>query len=244
MKHIAIYVTILFCTAAGCKKGDLTNAYNFKATVVSQLTNEHIAGTQIHVEVDSKQYGITPYDVVLDSFTLVSDNNGNVFCNIKYNDDPYIGVKFFKADDAYTTGLLPQKTEFSVKDLKTAAPLILYVRKYTGLKITVKSTNSFNDNDAIGVSINQDNTNYFNNIIDSIQNFGTINQPLSYPATNDGNNPYWVGQNVNSIIYGKIQEGTTYQITWDVRKNGINTDYKSPVLNTSGNTLNSYNIVY
>ncbi len=64
------------------------------------------------------------------------------------------------------------------------------------------------------------------------------------PAYEDGNNPYWVGDNVNSSIHGHLQEGTTYVIIWSVRKNDIVVEYRSEPKNTISDELNTFEIEY
>ncbi len=240
-----VLITLALLSAISCTKDNSTHSFNINAKIVSELTKQSIADAKVHVEVASeKASGSYVYDVLIDSFTIRSDANGNLSCNIKHNNDPNIFVKFEKIDDAYSTGFIPQKTAFTLSELKNSAQLNFYVRKYASLVINVKNNHPFDDKDAIGVDIIQDGTNYINSGIESIQNVGINNQPWDYPATDDGRNPYWTGKNVNSTIYGKVQEGTTYQITWNVRKNGINTDYKSERFTTSLNSLNSYDIFY
>ncbi len=245
MKYLSLlFATVIFLNLS-CTKTSSLNSFNIDAKVVSQLTNQPISNARLYVKVVSKQgSGLFSYETLIDSFSVTSDNSGKIPCSIKYNNDPNIVVKFYKEDDSYSTGLFPQKTEYSISDLKNTTLLTFYVRKYANLKINLKSINSIDSNDAVGLYIFQDSTNYQNNIIDSIRNFGVNNQPFAYPAADNGTNPYWVGKTVNSNIYGKIQEGTIYQITWNVRRNRVNTDYKSSRIQTSINRLNSYDINY
>ncbi len=245
MKYFSLLFASVIFLNLSCTKTSSLNSFNVDAKVVSQLTNQPISNARLYVKVVSKQgSGLLSYETLIDSFSVISDNNGKISCNIKYNNEPNIVVKFYKQDDSYSTGLFPQKTEYSISDLKNATTLTFYVRNYAYLKINLKSVNPIDSNDAVSLYIFQDSTNYQNNIIDSVINFGVKNQPLSYPAADNGTNPYWVGKIVNSIIYGKIQEGTIYQITWNVRRNGVNTDNKSPRIQTSMNSMNVYDINY
>jgi hypothetical protein len=246
MKHFFLVFAIVILLNTGCTKTNSLNSFNLQAKVVSQLTNQAIPGAKIYIRVASKESisGIFVHVTLLDSFTVVSDNSGNISCRIKYNNDPNISVEFNKVDDTYSTGFFFQRTEYLISELKNLTLLTFYVRKYANLKINVKNINPLNDNDAIDLYISQDSTHYYNNIIDSIHNFRVMNQPLVYPAANDGRNPYWIGKDVNSTIYGKIQEGTTYQITWEVSRNGVHTINKSLRLKTSINSLNLYDILY
>ena len=247
MKYcFSILVAAMLLFIASCTKSDLPNKSAINVTIISELTHEAIPNANVHVTVLS-QKGVNGgyiYNEVLDSFTITSDANGKIPCPVKYNDDPDISVKFEKTDDSYSTGFLSQKTDFTISELKQSSRLTFYVRRYTPLVINVKSIAPVDDNDAVSVDVSQGGTDYITGFVESIQNFGVINQPFSFPATDNGTNPYWIGKNINSTIYGKLQEGTTYQISWDVRKNGVNTDYKSITFTTSVNSVNSYNIAY
>ncbi len=246
MKNSFLILAAALLSMTSCVKSGLPNSAAIHATIVSEVTGEPIAGAKVYVTVSS-QKGVSGgyiYDEVLDSFTTTSDANGRISCPVKYNDDPYIDVKFEKADDSYSTGFLPQKTDFSIAELKQPSELMFYVRRYAALIINVKSIAPFDDNDAIGVDVFQQGSNYSSGFVESIQNFGIANQPPGYPAADNGTNPYWIGKNVNATIYGKLQEGTTYAISWNIRKNGINTEYKSATFTTTLNGVNSYDIQY
>jgi hypothetical protein len=246
MKYcFSMLITVSLLNAVSCTKDHPTHSFAVNVKIASELTQQNIANANVHVKVASEKVsGSYVYDVLTDSFMIRSGANGNFSCNIKYNDDPNIFITFEKTDDAYSTGFIPQKTAFALSELNNTSQLTFYVRRYASLIINVKNLHPFDANDAIGVDIVQNGTNYTNNGIESIQNFGVSNQPLIYPAADDGTNTYWTGKNVNSTIYAKVQEGTTYQLTWNVRKNGINTAYKSDKFTTSLNGLNSYDIFY
>ena len=244
-KNLLIIAIIVFVIATSCTKNDSLGNFNFNAKIASEITGDNISNAKVYIKVASEKVsGSYTYDALIDSFTIRSDANGNIFCNIKYNDDPNIFVKFEKTDDSYSTGFTSYKTEFALSELKNLAPVTFYVRKYESLIIHLRNIHPFDNSDAIGVDIYQEGTNYISSGVESIKNVGVSNQPWAYPAADDGKNPYWIGTNVNSIIYGKVQEGTTYQINWDVRKNQINTDHKSQKFITTLDSLNSYNILY
>ncbi len=151
---------------------------------------------------------------------------------------------FDKEDDEYSTHLLTSKKNFYLSELEGDDPLIFKVREYKELEIKVKSIAPYDENDAIGVYIYEKNTSYIRGVIYKIKNFEDINEPRGPPAFEDRNNPYWVGDNVNSIIYGRLQEGTAYVIIWSVRKNDIIVEHRSEPKNTISDELNTFDIEY
>jgi hypothetical protein len=244
MKYITM-VLISMLLFFSCKKwSSLPNDYNTSAKIISEVSGKPIAGATMIVEVLSAQPGIGGYyDEVLDSFSVKSDNNGDLNFNIRYNDDLYIHVRFFCIDTS-TTGLVNSKTDFSLEDFKQLAPFTFLVRELEPLNITVKTINHYNNDDAIDVDVVDGNIGYPIGRITSIQNFADKNQGVETGNWIDYNNPYWIGNNVNSIIHEKLEEGTTYKINWGIKKDGAYTDYYSNTFKTQSDTLNAYTILY
>jgi len=230
----------------GCKKNDLPNSYHLKLKVLSEVTQAPIINAKVVISTYSYDYvnSIYTYKKLLNTATYNSDSNGEIDGAILYNNDPNIVVQLNKIGDSISTGLCSFRDEYTLDSLRKISVLNLYVRKYASLKITLKSVNPINDSDAVSVQIFQNNAPCVGVNIDSIVNMGVKNQSIGYPYADSGNYPYWIGQNVNSIIYGKLQEGTNYIIYWDVRKNGVNTTFKSATFNTIVTGLNRYDIAY
>lgn len=238
-----VFIVMVF---VGCKKNDLPNSYHLKLKVLSEVTQAPIINAKVVISTYSYDYvnSIYTYKKLLNTSTYYSDNNGEIGCTILYNNDPNIVVQLHKVGDSISTGLCSLSDEYTLDSLRKIPVLNLYVRKYASLKITLKSINPINDSDAVSIQIFQNNAPCVSVNIDSIVNMGVKNQPIGYPYADNGNYPYWIGQNVNSIIYGKLQEGTNYIIYWYVRKNRVNSTYKSATFNTIVTGLNTYDITY
>lgn len=242
--HIFLIVIIGLFLGSCTGDDDNLNSIEVKGRLVSEITGEGIANGNIFAYVNEyKGSGIFAHAVEIDSKDIRTDANGYFSTTLNYKDKNNV-ILFEQINDETATGLLQEKRNFYISELKDTSPLVLLARKYETLEIKVRSIDPFDENDALGVYIYQTNTNYYNSIIYKIENFGDQNEQYEYPASENGLNPYWIGNDVNTTVLGNIQEGSSFNIKWSVRKDGIVNEYESGFIDTVSGETNFYEINY
>lgn len=245
MRAKILFPLLAVLILAGCSAdSDSLNSIEVSGRLVSQVTGEGVSDGLILAKVNEYHgSGMLAYTVELSSKQIQTDVNGYFTTTLNYKDEGNVFL-FEQINEQVATGMLQEQENFYLSDLENGSALNFVVRKYEKLKIGLKSTSPYDENDAIEISIYQKNTNYFNNIIYQIENFGDQNQPYEDPASENGLNPYWIGDHVDSVIYGYIQEGTSVQVKWSVRKNGIVNSFQSDFFETVSDEVNLFEINY
>ncbi len=245
MRTKIFFLLLTVLLLAGCSADDDgLNSIEISGRLVSQVTGKGVSDGLILAKVNEYHgSGMLGYTVEISSKQIQTDANGYFTATLFYKNKDNVFL-FEQINEQVATGMLQEQKNFYLSDLENGSPLNFVVRKYEKLEIALKSTSPYDDNDAIGISIYQNNTNYFNNIIYKIENFGDQNQPYEDPASENGLNPYWIGDDVNSILYGYIQEGASVQIKWSVRKNGIVRNFQSDFFDTASDQVNLFEISY
>lgn len=242
MKTKIFLFTVSLLLIFSCRKTD--QYIIIKGKVLDEITKENVPGAKIWVRIVSTHIeGFFSYETLIDSKTTSTDDAGNFSIAMQYNDANNI-VDLYKTNNEKYTELLDFGKNHTVSEFANNNAVVFYVRRWEKLKIKVKNLSPYDSNDNVRISILQQNTSLDNSIIDSIQNFGKANQPIPPPAYDDGKYPFWIGSNVNSIIYGKVQENTKLTFFWSVRKNGISKDYQSAPINTISNGITEFEINY
>lgn len=241
-----IFVLIMTALLLGsCSaEDDGQNSIEVSGKLVSEVTGEGIARGVMYVLVE--EYigsGMFGYLKEISSQEIETDEDGYFTANLRFKDKEN-GMLFQQINEELATGILDSKRTFKISELDGNESLIFEAREYKELIIKLKNTSPFDEEDFISISIFQSNTSYFNSVIYGIENFDDQNEPWGPPASENGLNPFWIGDNVDSNIYGHIQEGASYIIVWNVRKNGIVTEYKSDRIETISGEINSFEINY
>lgn len=241
MKAHMVILMLALILGSCSSDDDGQNSVEVSGRLISQVTGKGIADGVIYIKVEEyKGSGIFGYSEEISSREVQTDNDGFFTSNLRFNNKENV-ILFQQINEELATGILNDRKSFKISELE---PLLFEARVYQELQIKVKNTAPFDVNDAIRVSIFQPNTTYSNSIIYQIENFGDQNEPYGPPADDNGLNPYWIGDNVNSVIYGHIQEGASFLVKWSVRKNGITDEYQSEYFDTVSGEVNFYELNY
>lgn len=127
-----------------------------------------------------------------------------------------------------------------MEEIKANPNVIFHARQWETLKIKLKNTSPFDNNDSVSLGFLEDNTSYVNIPIYNIINNGVSNQP--WPEETNLLTPYWVGSNIDSEVFVRLQNDTTYSVFWYVRKNGVSSTFHSQMTNTLSGQINLYQI--
>ncbi|MES2748206.1 MAG: hypothetical protein V4648_07495 [Bacteroidota bacterium] len=224
-----VLVLFILITNLSCSVNDDTYVV-VKGTIIRQSTNEGVPNAKVSIKTKTLSSSNSPWSFwsEVDAKNATTDENGNFSVTLKYEKDNDV-VHVYKLSDNYTD----YEKSYTLSESNT---IVIPVIKYEKLKIFVNNTMPFDANDAIEVSIYQQNLSYIHSIVQSIDNFGIAPSTAYYP--------YWVGTNVNSVINGNLQEGAAYKIVWSVRKNGITTEYDSGFMPTIYDATNEFHINY
>ena len=245
MKTIRAWVILLILILSSCSSKDDVNSIIVYGKLISPITNIGIDDARIHIRAEEHGgSGWFSYSTEIDSYTAATNIDGTFTAILNYENRTNVISFGMDGTIGPSTGILDSKKSFYVSDLFDVDSLVFHARKYEELKIFVKSIDPFDENDSIGISIYQSNTNYLNNVFYNIENIGDSNEIWPSPASDNGTRPYWIGENIDSIIYGHIQEGANYVIRWSVSKNGITESFVSDTFSTLSNQLNTFEILY
>jgi len=133
MKTKMLFLAVFLAAFTACTHDD-TTAVAIKGRVLSEVTNEPVAGAKVIIEIkDPRGDGAFGYSVMIDSTTVITDANGNFTAPLEYeNEDNY--VSFDKVTDDVSTGLIHTGDEhnFYCNTMSKRAP-VLYVRKFEKL---------------------------------------------------------------------------------------------------------------
>lgn len=246
MKKLIVIVTVLIVALVSnaCRQEIDENLFNVKGKVINEITKVGIPAYEFTLlEQETTGSGIFSIVKVVNSKAIKTDANGNfnVAIDVKSNSN---GFEFSSGMTDNYTPIQNSRHVFNNINLLSEA-LLFNVRNWEKLEIKVKNTQPFDENDEIRVSVFEDNTHYIGQFITKITNNGVKNIGPGYPASDNGLNPHWIGKNVDSKIYFNLQNGTQYTIFYDVKKNGIWTNYvKSPTFSTQSGQINYYTLEY
>lgn len=210
-------------------------AMKVNGKLVNQVTATPIPNATIFYRVfQVVGTGTFSYDEEISTGSVVTDSDGKFTANIKYVNKANVIIQFDKVDDAFSTAILDQKKGFSLKELKQNPNVTFTAREWETLRVKIKNTNPFDSHDAVSIYISINNTNYINTPIYNIINYGVANQ--------NEFEPYWVGTNIDSEVFFRIQNGTSYYVFWYPVKNGVSTTNYSAETTTLSGQENFYQV--
>lgn len=252
MKQIVkIGLMVLSLIAISSCDLDGLNRQEVSGVLISEVSGKGIANTSLTATVLSASgYGIFSSSNQVSRKEITTNHQGEFSLSVKYEDrDNW--VWFTKNDEEKSTDILNIVPRFYISELDEG-PATLYVREFHPLEITVKNVDPFDSEDAIYVSVfftvqendNDINFRYTHSVIYDIVNRLDENLPHTYPVTDNGLRPDWIGDQVDSTIYGRLQEATTYKVIWSVRKNGVVTEYSTDFIPTDADAVNRVQIMY
>ncbi len=240
--NFLLFIIVLF--GLNCKKDASINTLTVRGHVLSEITNKPFPNSKVFITVYKTVYfGYMPLTASIDHKNTITDSLGNFTSDIIIDNDSSTVIRFEKIADKQS-GDLVKNAEFSFLLFRQNPITNLYVRQYADLIINLKNVIPFDNNDQVSISYFVTGSSLSHDPVDSVINYGLINQPYLPPAYNDGKNLFWIGKDVNSTIAIKVQESTTFQIFWTAKKNNIITSYKSQIFNTSINSVNKFEINY
>ncbi|WP_435579304.1 hypothetical protein [Gilvibacter sp.] len=238
-----VLVTALFFGVFSNCALEEENSQRVRGKLVSEVSGEGIPNTRVDGMVQkSSGSGFFSNTVDLGRAEIVTDANGEFEFNVGY-ESRKDWVWFVKPDEDQSTAILNLIPRFDMDDLEEG-PVLLYVREFHPLEIEIKNTTPFDENDFIGVSVfftvqqnnNEVNARYFHNVFYAFENRSGVNLPWDPPADDDGLRPEWLGDSIDTTLFGRLQEATEYKVIWNVRKNGVWTENSTDLtpVNTTG----------
>ncbi len=240
-----IRILMLTLILSSCSLNDGLNSKTVNGRLISSITGDGITNAEIYIRVNEYNgSGWFGYSTELDSDRATTNEDGSFTTTVYYDNQNNVVLFDMDGTEGPSTGILDSKKNFYVSELFDVDSLVFHARKYEELKIFVKSINPFDENDKISVSIFERNTNYITGVYYDIENLGDLNEPSEFTFGEGPGQPFWIGDNIDSIIYGHLQEGTNYRILWAVTKNDIIDEFESEVFSTSSNELNTFVIEY
>ena len=246
-KATSLYLLCIVGLLTACID-DLDESHRVYGKLISEITGEGIENAQIVLQV--KEFhgtGVFSYSNTLYEVTVDTDHLGNFTANIDYDNDfnivGFYVVNNFSEEDV-STGIIGLRSNFFIHELKELDQVVFKARKLEDLEIRVKSIQPFNDEDKISISISEFNTTQTGGIVYDIINFQDPNEPGEFDGGQGFGQLYWIGDNVDSVIYGHLKEGTNYRINWAVTRNGVVQEFESDIFSTLSSELNFYEIRY
>ncbi|MFY7671873.1 hypothetical protein ACOSP6_12370 [Tenacibaculum sp. MEBiC06402] len=248
MKNLK-YVMLLFLVVNfSCfENNENLNDFLFEGKVVDNVTNEPVSGIEIDYEVCKPVgSGILYTCVTKDEGTTITDDNGEFSVLVNYEEKDN-DLKFFTKSKNKNYQASSFQQSYSIEKLMNDELPVIKVNRYASIKITVKNTNPFNEEDNITIGHFRDNE-------EGLRRYGLVRQSLiNYENTNvffDNGNTVasmleWNGVNVHSVIEGKVPGAyRKVYLDYTVKKNGVYENRRTEAVTLSPDAINEFLIEY
>ncbi|CAL2081189.1 conserved hypothetical protein [Tenacibaculum sp. 190524A05c] len=247
MKNVK-YVMLLFLVVNfSCfESNENLNDFLLEGKVVDDVTNEPVANIEIDYEVCDVIPGSIFYRCSKkDEGKVLTDSNGEFSVVINYEERDN-DLKFYthSKNDKYDATSFQYRYE--IETLMNEDLPVLKVSRLAPVKIRVKNTNPFNEEDHIEF-VNyrgEVDSGYYNLVSKTITNYENQNviydDGVTYSSALE-----WKGKSVNSLVEGKLSGGyKKVYIEYVVVKNGVRERRKTEAITLNPNSVNEYLIEY
>jgi hypothetical protein len=245
----AVYFMIFLIIASSCtsvEESDL-KYIEINGKIVNDFTNDPISNISFNLKTglkhqNSENPSVWDWTEIFENIEITTDENGVFSTEIAYKDLSN-SLIFFREDDNDYTRFVKGNLGKTIADINNNAPIVIKVRHWEDLVITVKNIDPYDENDRVNIYVRQTNTPLDMHIITEIVNNGVQNQQTA-EGDDNGLRPLWIGSAVDSEIKVHIQNGSKYSIQTTVTKNGITTVTWSDEIETIDGILNEYEVNY
>lgn len=226
-----------------CNEDDL-ESISFNGRLTSEVTDEPIGNiTIVGRTTGVRGSGLFSSTYEIDRQEVQTNANGEFSMFVDYESYDFTAVNIFKGAGGDCTELLEMKRNFFVAEVENKT-FDLKARRLYPIEIRVKNVEPFDEEDSIYISIVElDPNNPYDRAFD-IENFGVQNQPRDPNQTGVGENLYWVGENVNSVLRSKVQEDAVMILHYSVYKNGNLEPYQTEPIPTVNNGVTRFELNY
>ncbi len=236
---------ILVGSLVNCNSDD-TQYQKVSANIVSEVTNDPIANVSLQVICKgSRGSGLFSSTYEISQRIVTSDIEGNFSVDLPFEDSNNFFTIYIQNQDICTDIIYPGNN-FFFEEVAAQEPLKLKARKFFQMEVLVKNVSPYDENDQISIGFYHIGSNYHFAPLDAIENRADVNVPYDDSHGEVGRylQPFWIGDNVDSTIFKRVQEGTKARISWAVTKNGVNTQFESEFIPTVENGVTYFEIEY
>lgn len=245
MKKITTLLIALILTFSfiGCNEDDL-ETIEVKGRLVSEVTGDPIPNVPvIGLSQSSRGTGLFSSNYDIDRQFTETDTQGFFNLSVGYEDYNSNWIWVFKGESNVCTEFLNTERIYPIPELD-GNELTVEVRKLYPMEIKVKNVNPFDEEDSIYIHLIELMPNNPYNRLFTAENFGVENQPRNPDQVGVIDNLYWVGENVDSVLNGLVQEDAEIMIYYSVMKNGELISYSSELIPTVNEGTTYYEINY
>lgn len=235
-----LIILLLLFTSCSLDNSDYQDIH---LKILSQFNNEPIPNVDVLVLVQNvRGSGMFSSTYEISRKIIKTGKNGEINTAMRYeNLNDFFTI--YIIEEEICTDVLRHTNSFFFEEVLNGNPLKLYARKYFPMQIKVKNINPYNENDKISISFYHVGSNYYSAPIYDIINNGNINE-FYEGAGISGYRPLWIGENVDSTIFKRVQEGTKVKISWEVMRNNAVTKFESEFIPTVQDGTTHYEINY
>ncbi|CAL2081091.1 hypothetical protein [Tenacibaculum sp. 190524A05c] len=249
MKNLKYLILLFLFVNISClvKNEENLNDFLFEGKAVDNVTNEPVSNIEIDYEVcNPRGSGIFGICVTKDEGMTLTDENGEFSVLVHYEEKDN-SLKFFTRSKNINYQANSLQQGYSIEKLMNDGLPDIKVNRYASIKITVRNTNPFNEEDNIRVG-------YFRDDEESLRRYGLVRQSLiNYENTNvfyDNGNTVtsileWNGVNVHSVVEGKVNGAyRKVYLDYTIKKNGVYENKRTEAITLSPDIVNEYLIEY
>lgn len=237
-----ILLLILAPSMINCSTDDELHQ-EIQLRLVSEVTGEPVTGVEVLVLAQGAR-GTGMFASIYEVSREIAQTDSNGYANVVLNYESSENFfTIYAIDEDISTDIIRHTNSFFFEEVQGKTPLELKVRRYFPMEIIVKSINPYDDNDQISVSFFHVGSSFISAPLYKIENRGDSNEPYGSPSFGDLQ-PFWIGDNVDSTIFKRVQEGTEAKISWTVTRNNMVTEFESEFIPTVQNGVTYYVINY